>query len=151
MYLLHHSASKKKISKNIKSMNAQEYSFLFKEILSSAKTKLYLIFKLHKPYFWKCFMKDGKLGKATEVWLYEHRMHTVCLPGGGKVEALYVSQHPHRNSPLVTASRAQPHPVAPPPITRISNSDMFRKVSIWASLEGGSLLTGSETYSAAST
>lgn len=52
MYLLHHCANKKKkISKNTKSMNAQEYSFLFKEILSSVKTKLYLIFKLHKPIF----------------------------------------------------------------------------------------------------
>jgi hypothetical protein len=56
-----------------------------------------------------------------------------------------------KDSPLVTASSAQPHPVAPPPITRMSNSGVFFKVMSWASLEGGSLFTGSVRYPAAST
>lgn len=65
--------------------------------------------------------------------------------------SLSVSRPSTPDLPLVTASSAQPHPVAPPPMTRTSNSDVFLKVSIWASREGGSLFTGSESYSAALT
>lgn len=99
----------------------------------------------------RCFTKDGELRNAIERWLYRNRVHTVCLYQEDQWNLYLCYTRPHQDSPLVTASSAQPLPVAPPPMTRTSNSVVFFKVSIWASLEGGSLLTGSETQSAAST
>lgn len=42
----------------------------------------------------------------------------------------------HNALPLVTASRATPHPVAPPPITKTSNSGVYFSELVWTLLDG---------------
>ena len=99
----------------------------------------------------KVLHKERKIKQCNRNVTSQHGAHTVCLYQKDRWNLYLCYIHPHQNSPLVTASRAQPLPVAPPPMTSTSNSVVFFKVSIWASLEGGSRLTGSETQSAAST
>ena len=54
--------------------------------------------------------------------------------------------------PLVTASRATPHPVAPPPITKTSNSGVFFKALMCTDLDGrGTFGRSPGTFSAAVT
>lgn len=36
----------------------------------------------------------------------------------------------------MTASRATPHPVAPPPITKMSNSGVYFSELVWTDLDG---------------
>ena len=54
--------------------------------------------------------------------------------------------------PLVTASRATPHPVAPPPITNTSNSGVYFSELVWTALDGkGTFGFTPDTFSAAFT
>jgi len=52
----------------------------------------------------------------------------------------------------VTASRATPHPVAPPPITNTSNSGVYFSELVWTVLDGkGTFGLTTATFSAAFT
>lgn len=76
------------------------------------------------------------------------------MGGGGSpsVGEVWLFLELHNLLPLVMASRATPHPVAPPPITNTSNSGVYFSELVWTVLDGkGTFGLTTATFSAAFT